>query len=101
MLKLIKVTGESLSPDYEEGDYVVVITLPFLFAYLKPGDIVVFTHETYGMMIKRVEMVDPISKDMSVFGNHPLSIDSRRIGPVKKKMLVGKVVWHIRRSAQA
>jgi hypothetical protein len=80
---------------------VVVVTLPFLFVYLKPGDMVVFRHETYGIMIKRVEMVDPASEGLFVIGNHPLSIDSRLIGLVNKNKVIGKVIWHIRRRLQA
>lgn len=97
MLKILKVAGESLSPDYEEGDYVVIATFPFLFVYLRPGDVVVFTHPAYGLMIKRVEHVENTAGDLWVTGTHPLSIDSRQFGAVKRRDVIGRVLWHIRK----
>jgi nickel-type superoxide dismutase maturation protease len=93
MLKLIKVTGKSLYPDYREGDYVMVVTLPFLS--FKTGDAIVFRHPTYGTMMKKITRVD--SSGLYVVGNHPDSIDSRRFGPVQRREVVGKVIWHIQK----
>ena len=42
MLRVIKVTGNSLSPKYEEGDFVVITTVPFFFGSLRQGDVIVF-----------------------------------------------------------
>jgi nickel-type superoxide dismutase maturation protease len=92
MFKFIKVTGSSLYPDYREGDYVMVITLPF-FSF-KTGDAVVFRHPTYGTMIKKIDRIDPTG--IHVIGNHPDSVDSRRFGPLRREDLVGRVIWHIR-----
>jgi nickel-type superoxide dismutase maturation protease len=93
MLKLIKVTGSSLYPDYREGDYVMVVTVPF-FPF-KRGDIIVFRHPEYGTMIKRITQVDP--NEIHVVGTHPDSIDSRRFGPIKRRDVVGKVIWHVQK----
>ena len=91
MVKLIKVTGSSLYPEYREGDYVMVITVPF--SPFKRGDTIVFRHLEYGTMIKRITLVD--SNEIHVIGIHPDSIDSRRFGPIKRRDVVGKVIWHI------
>jgi nickel-type superoxide dismutase maturation protease len=93
MLKFIKVTGDSLYPDYREGDYVMVITVPF-FSF-KRGDTIVFRHLEYGTMIKKIAQVEP--DGIHVVGNHPDSVDSRRFGPIKPGDVVGRVVWHIRK----
>ena len=95
MLRIIKVTGESLSPEYEEGDYVVIITFPFFFDSLKQGDIVVFHHPVYGTMVKRVERVDLAEQEIFVIGDHPQSLDSRQFGSIPKSWVAGKVLWHI------
>ena len=97
MLRIIKVTGDSLSPQYEEGDFVVVTTVPFFFNSLRPGDIVVFQHPVYGQMIKQIEKISPDGQRLHVIGSHPLSVDSRRFGPIPKTMLQGKVLWHVPR----
>ena len=93
MLKFIKVTGRSLSPEYQEGDYVMVVTFPF-FPF-KRGSTIVFQHPDYGVMIKKIET---ISEDgIHVTGSHPDSVDSRRFGPVNREAVMGVVVWHIRK----
>ena len=95
MIRIVKVTGESLSPVYQEGDYVVITTIPFLLNKINVGDAVVFKHELYGMMIKKVTSVDEAQRTITVIGLHKDSIDSRNFGPVRRDALVGKVIWHV------
>ncbi len=97
MLKVLKVSENSLSPVYQEGDYVVVSTVPLLFGAPKRGDIIVFRHEVYGTMIKMVEAVAPGGEELSVVGTHAHSVDSRRFGPISRKDVIGKVIWHIKK----
>jgi signal peptidase I len=97
MIKVLKVTGDSLAPDYQEGDFVVALKIPFLFKSITPGDTVVFRNAVYGTMIKRVERIDPTSGDLYVLGTHPNSVDSRQFGALGQADLVGKVIWHIRK----
>ena len=98
MLRVIKVTGESLSPEYQEGDYVVVATIPFFLHRIRAGDVIVFRQSQYGTMIKRVEHVLEEGRQYFVVGAHPQSVDSRQFGPVSREALIGKLVWHIPRS---
>jgi phage repressor protein C with HTH and peptisase S24 domain len=93
MIKFIKVTGESLSPVYQEGDFVMLITNPF-FSF-KRGDTIVFRHAEYGTMIKNIDSID--SDKIQVIGTHAHSVDSRLFGPIERSDVIGKVVWHIRK----
>jgi phage repressor protein C with HTH and peptisase S24 domain len=93
VLKIIKVTGESLTPVYQEGDFVVIASNPFLFGSIKPGDIVVFVHNDFGTMIKKVQSVD--FDQIYVTGTHAHSVDSNQLGPIHRDRLLGKVIWHI------
>lgn len=93
MIKFIKVTGQSLSPEYQEGDFVMIVTLPFFL--FKPGNTVVFQHPAYGIMIKKILRVDP--QGLFVTGTHPNSIDSRQLGLIKPRSVLGVVAWHIRK----
>jgi signal peptidase I len=95
MLKVLKVTGESLSPAYQEGDFVVIATIPFLFGSINPGDVIVFNHETYGILIKKVDQITPGRDQIHVAGTHQHSVDSARFGPIDRGDLIGKVIWHI------
>lgn len=94
MFKIIKVTGESLSPTYQEGDYVLLGTISFLFD-IKPGDTIAFQHPVYGTMIKKVTRVLNRGDWYEVHGSHPDSVDSHVFGPIPQDTVVGKVLWHI------
>ncbi len=97
MIQILKVTGESLSPFFLEGDFVVVSKIPFVLRKIKTGDIVVFRHPAYGTMIKKVEQISPDGEEIFVLGTHPESTDSRQFGPLRRRQLIGKVIWHIRK----
>ena len=95
MLRLLKVSGQSLSPKYNEGDFVIVSKIPFFFAPLKAGDVVAFHQPGYGTMIKLVEHVNQDSGELLVIGTQPDSVDSRVFGAVRQKDVFGKVIWHV------
>ena len=97
MLRLIKVAGNSLWPQYREGDFVLIVKIPFSILRYQVGDVVVFRHALYGTLIKRVEHIQPQDGGLFVVGNHPDSVDSRRFGAVLPQAILGKVIWHIRR----
>lgn len=96
MLKFLKVAGESLSPEYREGDFVLIAKIPFLLNRLAIDDVVAFNHPEYGLMIKKVIAIEPGQDELFVVGTHEHSIDSRHFGSIRRSDLVGKVIWHIR-----
>lgn len=100
MLKILKVSGQSLIPYYKEGDFVMVAKIPFFLDRLKPGDVVAFTHPLYGTMIKIVEHIAPTGEVIFVIGTHTNSLDSRQLGPIPRESLLGKVIWHIKKNTQ-
>jgi phage repressor protein C with HTH and peptisase S24 domain len=97
MLKLLRIRGESLSPDYEHGDFVLVSKIPFIFSQPSGGQVIAFHQPGYGVLIKRIQYVDPAG-GLYVVGTQPDSTDSREFGPVRQEDVIGKVVWHIRKS---
>ncbi len=96
MLRLLKVRGESLWPDYREGDYVLVAGVPFPAHRIKPGDVIVFRQPGHGSLIKRVHRVLQGGGAYDVRGTQVVSSDSRDFGPVPRARVSGKVIWHIR-----
>jgi len=94
---MLKVTGESLSPFFMQGDYILVIKIPYFLRRLKPGDVVVFRHPAYGVMIKRLERFSEDGEELFVLGSHPESNDSRSFGPVPHHWVTGKVILRISR----
>jgi nickel-type superoxide dismutase maturation protease len=95
MFKFTKITGSSLTPEYNEGDYLVTTSISFVLRSLEPGDIVVFKHPVYGTMVKQIQQMDPQVGELFVVGTHPESTDSRHFGPIPQSWLIGKVLWHI------
>jgi signal peptidase I len=95
MLRIHKVTGDSMSPDFQEGDFVVLTTVPFFLNRLKVGDVIIFEHNHYGTLIKRIASFDPETAEAYVEGTHPESLDSRRLGTIRRANIRGKVIAHI------
>jgi nickel-type superoxide dismutase maturation protease len=96
-LQLMKVSGNSLWPLYQDGDYVLAAH-PALAGNIKPGDIIVFRHPGYNTMIKQVERVLADSGEIFVIGTHDRSVDSRQFGAISRRSVLGKVIWHIKRT---
>lgn len=100
MCKLLRVAGLSLSPEYQDGDYVLVAP-PRLAGSVGRGDVVVFRRPDDGSTtIKHVDHVLP-GGALYVLGTHEHSVDSRHFGPIARSAVIGKVIWHIRRPASA
>ena len=94
MFRIHKVTGDSMSPDFQEGDFVVLTTLPFVLGRIKIGDTIVFEHKLYGTLIKRIASFDPETAEAYVEGTHPEGLDSRRLGTIRRENIRGKVIAH-------
>jgi len=96
MLKIIKVTGNSLSPFFLSGDFVLVNTFHRQFKNLKKDDSVVFVHPEYGQLIKFIDKNYPDSENLKVTGSHKDSISSHKLGLIPYADLIGRVIFHIR-----
>jgi signal peptidase I len=84
-------------PMYEDGDFVLVSKIPYLFDSAKEGDVIAFRHTAYGTMIKEVKTVSPHGDEIYVAGTQENSVDSRRFGPITRPDVLGRVIWHITR----
>ena len=93
MLRLLKIRGHSLYPDFREGDYVLTVKVPFPAKKIKAGDVIVFCQPVHGLLIKRVHKVLDAGS-VEVRGSQIDSTDSRNFGPVPLERISGKVIWH-------
>ena len=92
MLKLVKITGDSMSPVLSDGDYVLT-KKP---RRLTPGLIYVIDHSDLGRIIKRLGST---KHDRCFFlGDNPASTPSAVIGAVEKSRVVGQVILVIGKS---
>jgi hypothetical protein len=95
ILQVFKLRGESLSPDFQDGDFVVACGLPIFLHRLRAGDVVVFERPPYGRLVKRVERLEACGR-LFVVGPAPGSVDSYTFGPIHIRDVQGVVVWHIK-----
>ena len=100
MLKLLKVSGNSLSPTYLDGDFVLVSKIPNLFGLIREGDTVAFQHQAYGTMIKQVQSISQNKDEIFVIGTQENSVDSRHFGTISSRDVLGKVIWHRKKPSQ-
>lgn len=96
MLKILKISGNSMSPRFKDGDFVVVGAASLFLSHLKAGDVIVFRHGGYGTLVKKIERVAE-GGELIVTGTQADSLDSRRLGPISAEKVLGKVIWHIRK----
>jgi len=95
-LRLLKIRGRSLHPDFRAGDYVLAAGFPFLTSRIKKDDVILFHHRLHGTLVKRVQQVLDGGEAFQVRGTQIDSTDSRDFGPVPRTQVMGKVIWHIR-----
>lgn len=98
MIKIIKVTGESLSPFFLPDDFVLVLTMPISFKSISPGDTVVFDHPQFGRLIKTVISNSAEAGFLKVQGANEGSVSSHKLGPIPYTALIGKVILHFSKS---
>jgi len=85
-----------LSPEIQDGDFVVASRIPILFRRLRQGDLVVFRRPAYGRLVKRVERIES-GGQIFVAGSGEGSVDSRTFGPIYASDVQGVVVARIKR----
>ncbi len=94
MCRILRIQGDSLDPEYKDGDFILISKIPIFLNLVHPGDLVVFHQPGYGTLVKIIERLTPDRQHIYVIGLKTESIDSRIFGQVRKSDLVGKVIWH-------
>ncbi len=94
-MRLVKIIGNSMSPQYRCGDYLLVGR----YRWRKPsvGDDVVFAHGDFGPVFKRI--TDIIDNEISLDGLGAQSVDAAQLGkiPVDGLGHLERVIVHIQR----
>lgn len=92
MIRILRVSGASMEPDYREGDFVLVLHVRM--RQIKPGTAIAFLHPEYGLLIKKVDHFE--SQHVWVSGANSRSVKSQTLGPITMKQILGTVVARFR-----
>lgn len=93
MIKWFKVHGQSMSPQYNEGD--IILALHKKISKPNLGEDILFFQPYYGYLLKKI--CQKKGCEFLVRGNHPLSSGSEVFGLIKPQQIYGKVIWHLAR----
>ncbi len=97
MFRIIKVSGESMSPDFNDGDYVLVSRIPLFLGRVKVNSIIVFDTLKYGILIKKVSSIDSQNGHFLFTGINQNSLSTDKIGTIQKKDIIGSVIFHFKK----
>lgn len=93
LLGKFKITGHSMEPFLLNNQTVLASSIPFIFSKPKTGDIVVFKYQNR-CYIKRIRKVKN-SKHFLIGDNIKDSLDSKKMGWIERKDIIGKVIYKI------
>lgn len=94
MLTLYKVTGNSMSPSFNDGDYVCALKK---IKKLKVQQVVLVNHHAYGLIIKRIKKIN-IHGQLTLSGDNPhQGVSSEDIGTIEPAQVRAKVLFKIAR----
>ena len=89
-LSFFKVNGESMSPSIPHQSYVLVHRLLLRFG-IREGRSLLIQHKTYGLIIKKVALVDHHGF-IWVKGENNKSLSVEQMGPISRQQVVGLVI---------
>jgi phage repressor protein C with HTH and peptisase S24 domain len=80
-----------MEPAIKNGQKILVSNIPFIFSNPKKNDIIAFNFDNK-IFVKRMEKIEN-GKYFLQGDNKNDSLDSRKLGLVKRKDILGKVIW--------
>ncbi len=92
--RLIRVTGRSMTPLLDDGDYAVVRLGQSHRPPLQAGDVVLVDHPAYGAIVKCIGPPGPDGR-VPLYGLSPESTSAEALGTVPPDRIRGRVRWRI------
>ena len=93
LLSRFRIVGHSMEPILKTGHAVLVSSIPYLFIKPKIDDTIAFKKENK-IFIKRIAKINR-EKYFVKGDNIRDSLDSRKVGWILKKEIVGKVIFKL------
>lgn len=92
MLKLVRVSGRSMSPALEDGDLVVLVTGG---RSLAAGDVACFRHPDLGLIVKRISAIGGDPPRYRLGSENALGSESDHLGDLPASAIVGRAVLRL------
>lgn len=92
LLGKFKISGHSMEPAIENGQEILVSSLPFLFSKPKTGDMIAFSFARPGLTKLAVKRIKKINGNKYLIEGDNKS-DSKKFGWIERKNIIGKVVY--------
>lgn len=92
-LKIHRIEGVSMAPNYHSGDYVLSYCFGAWHKY-QAGDVVLIEHKVFGKIIKRIHTISP-EGSFSMQGDSIQSTTIEALGSAKSDTIIGKVFYRI------
>jgi len=89
----VRVTGNSMLPSYQAGDFLLVERVSYRFRSPRTGEVVVFFAPPRGVLIKRVCKVRADDAVYVLGDNSEWSNDSRSFGYVPRDYIIGRAIF--------
>ncbi|WP_363322346.1 S24/S26 family peptidase [uncultured Pseudoteredinibacter sp.] len=90
MLKIFKITGNSMSPRFNDGDYLLLFTLR---RKPRPGQFLVYDHPEIGPIFKQVGEVTQ-GGGLYLKSLNSAGVSSEDIGQCQTENIIGRMLWH-------
>jgi nickel-type superoxide dismutase maturation protease len=96
-IAIFKVKDKSMQPSLNDGDYIIVSRVSYLFNSPKPSEIIVLKHPLNGMLIVKRIAHERNGMFYVTGDNAKESEDSRSFGYISRAAIFGKVLRIIRK----
>lgn len=91
-IKIHKVRGQSMSPNFLENAFVFSIKYPL--QTLQKNDVILVNHPTFGKIIKRISAIS--EQGIWLKGDNPISTRTEEMGLIAKNQVIGKVIFQVK-----
>jgi len=93
---ICKIIGDSMSPGFNEGDFVIYMRKLMPWKAYQAQDLVVVDHPRYGIILKRI-VEQNAQKQYQLQSDNAKGVSSTELGLCSDESIKGKVIYHARR----